>query len=121
MTRRLDVALAADAALAIRETLVLGRHGEPPGRIRQHTTASIGGTPVLVEELPLDGSAPGLLGVHRILSSVLLLGTTTPVAPASHRHRYDLERGGQLWRRLGVEAHESDLGDAWVAATRAVG
>lgn len=121
VTRRLELGLAVGASLAIRETLVLGRHGESPGRIRHRTAATIDGCPVLVEDLPLDaGTAPGLLGGRRIVSTVLLLGATSTIEPGSSKYRYDLERGGHLWRRLGFQAHESDLGDSWLAATRAV-
>ena len=66
-------------------------------------------------------TAPGLLGGQRIVSSVLLLGTTSPLEPGAGKHRYDLERGGRLWRRLGVQTHEAYLDDAWAAAARAVG
>lgn len=122
VTRHVDIALAEGAAMASRETLVLGRYGEWPGRVRQSTVASIDGVPVLVEDLPLDPStSPGLLGGHRVLCSVLLLGRDLTSAPEVAPDRYDLEAGGHLWRRLGSQAHEAQLAGAWASAVRAVG
>jgi urease accessory protein len=119
--RRLHLDLAAGAAIVMRETVVLGRFGERPGGMRQATTAVVGGSPVLVEELPLDAaSAPGLLGGHRVLCSVLLLGRQLAADPTA-TDRYDLDAGGHLWRRLGVQAHEAALPDVWRDALRSVG
>jgi urease accessory protein len=121
VTRHLDVDVATGAALAIRETLVLGRYGEGPGRLHQRTVATVDGLPALVEDLPLDPvSAPGLLGGHRVVSSVVLLGSDLGGPTESPLHRYDLDRGGHLWRRLGAHAHEAGLVDAWATAVRAV-
>ncbi|TIC87675.1 urease accessory protein UreD [Nocardioides sp. GY 10113] len=121
--RRTSVRMADGAALALRETLVLGRYGEPPGRITQRTDVTVAGRPALVEEMPLDPTtAPLLLGGHRVVGAVLAVGGAAaggPVGP--ERDRYLLERGGALWRRLGCEAHEADLGEAWRAAVAAAG
>lgn len=126
--RRTAVELAPGAALALRETLVLGRYGEPAGRLHQHTVVQSEDRPVLIEDLPLDPhTAPLLLGGHRVLSTVLLAGEATtgraapagPVGPVG-QDRFDLERAGVLWRRLAVEAHLADLGAAWAAARQAV-
>jgi urease accessory protein len=122
VTRRLDVGLADGAALAMRETLTLGRYGEGPGGLHQHTTVASDGVPILVEDLPLDATtAPGLLGGHRVVSSVLLLGKELPTLTAATGHRYDLDAGGHLWRRLGAQTHEAALADAWATAVRAIG
>lgn len=122
VTRHCDVVLAAGAALAMRETLVLGRYGEGPGRMSQRSHAVVDGVPVLVEDLPLDATtAPGLLGGHRILCSVLLLGRPAPTDPEVTVDRLDLDAGGHLWRKLGAQAHEAGLPDAWAAAVRAIG
>jgi len=121
VSRRLDLDLAAGAGVAMRESLVLGRYGEQPGGMRQHTTVVVEHRPVLVEELPLDAAtAPGLLGGHRVLCSVLLLGRQLAPEPTA-TERYDLDAGGHLWRRLGVQAHEAALPDAWSDALRAIG
>jgi len=117
-TTRLD--LAADARVVLRETLVLGRHGEQPGRLAQRLDVTgPGWSPVLVEELAVDGrSAPGILGDHRVVSSVLALGLALPeeAAPAG---RYDLESHGTWWRGLGHEVHRTVPHEAWTAALAA--
>jgi urease accessory protein len=108
--RRTDVTLAPGAVLALRETLVLGRYGEPPGEVSQQLTATgSDGRPLLVEEL--------VLGSHRVVGSVLLLGAVVPPDEAV-ADRFELERGGTLWRRLGREAHLATPADAWTAAVR---
>ncbi|WP_183097743.1 urease accessory protein UreD [Nocardioides pelophilus] len=122
VSRRLEARLDAGATLALSETLVLGRHGERAGRLRQSTVVTVAGLPLLVEDLPLDvTTVPGLLGGNRGLSSVLLAGqeVAEPSAPASHR--YDLDAGGHLWRRMGAEVHESTLADVWGTVRQTVG
>ena len=103
VVRSMSAALADGATLLARETLVLGRSGEPPGTLVSRTTISRGGRPVLVEELRSAHLAP-----HRVLDSVLDVGGTVvvpPGGPASFR----LETGDRLWRRLGRETHETAL------------
>ncbi|MBM7520412.1 urease accessory protein UreD [Nocardioides nitrophenolicus] len=120
VARSLRVRLRDGAVLALRESLVLGRHGEEPGRVHQATEVVTGAGPVLVEDLTFDAlTAPALLGGHRVMSSVLLVGAP-PSAPAGP-DRFDLEGGGTLWRRLGVQAHESDLGPTWRAVRESIG
>ena len=135
--RRTDLHLAEGARAALRETLVLGRYGEWPGSVRQHTAVRVAGRPVLVEELPIDPtSAPGLLGGHRVLSSVLAVGAVPdlggpdlggpdlggpelggPDLGGPDLDRYDLGAGGHLWRRIGAQAHHVQLAAAWSRAT----
>lgn len=108
VTRDTRVTLAPGARLALRETLVLGRHGERPGRVSTTWEAhDHDGRPFLVESLDLSASAlvPGLLGPNRVLGSVTALGCDVP--PAAYPDgRLDLEHGGTLWRHLASEAHE---------------
>lgn len=115
--RRTVAKLARGARMHLRETLVLGRYGELPGTVRQRTEVNVDRVPVLVEDLPLDPTTtPALLGGHRVVSSVLAVGGDGPAAgPAEDR--YDLDGGGTLWRRLGVQAHEADLAAAWGAGS----
>lgn len=116
--RRTTVRMAPGAAMVLRETLVLGRYGESPGQIRQRTEVTLDREPLLVEDLPLDhASTAALLGGHRVISSVLGVGSA---GPGPEEHRFDLDRGGSLWRRLGVHAHETDLTHAWDAARQAL-
>ncbi|MBM0123388.1 urease accessory protein UreD [Pimelobacter simplex] len=108
------------AVVALREALVLGRHGEESGRVQQSTEVLSESGPVLVEDLTIDAlTAPALLGGHRVMSSVVLVGTSPPDDPPEHR--YDLDAGAVLWRRLGVQAHEADLSAAWRAVRRTTG
>ncbi len=114
--RTLRIRYDAGARLALRETLVLGRFGEQPGRLHQRTEVLTGaGEPVLVEDLPLDPASAGLLlGGHRVLTSVLLLGDSADVADTGTDDRYDLDQpGATLWRRLGHQAHETELAAVW--------
>lgn len=118
VTRDTRVILAPSARLALRETLVLGRHGERPGRVATTWSAhGDDGRPLLVESLDLDASslAPGLLGEHRVLASVTALGRDVPPG-ACPDGRLDLERGGTLWRHLAAETHEVPAGP-WECAT----
>lgn len=118
VTRDTRVTLAPTARLALRETLVLGRHGERPGRVATTWSAHLDdGCPLLVESLDLDASslAPGLLGPHRVLASVTALGRDVPL-DACPDGRLDLERGGTLWRHLAGETHEVPAGP-WECVT----
>jgi urease accessory protein len=118
--RRTDVRLAPGARCLLRETLVLGRHGEGPGTIRQRTRITREGRPLLVEDLPLDArTAPGLLGGHRVVASVIALGLPTDDADGTlgpDPDRYDLASGDRMWRRLAAQAHRADLSTAWTSA-----
>jgi urease accessory protein len=117
--RTTSVRIADGAVLALRETLVLGRSGEPAGRVRQRTSAvDDHGAPLLVEELTLDAErVPMLLGGRRVIDTVLVLGTrvaelTAPVGC----HRFDLERSGTVLRRMADEAHRGLVDAHWTAA-----
>lgn len=116
--RSTSVRLDAGSRLAIRETLVLGRHRERGGLLEQSWSAyGPGDVPVLVEQLVLDESShrPGILGGHRALGSVVALGL--PVADeVCVDGRLELERGGTVWRGLAHEAHRAVPADAWRAA-----
>jgi len=120
--RTTAVELGGDARMVLRETLVLGRHGEAPGRLTQRLGVSgPDGSPVLVEELELDGrSVPGVLGDHRIVSSVLALGIDVPDDhPGAATGRFDLDAGGCWWRGLGDQVHRVVPHEAWSAAAAA--
>lgn len=119
--RTTDVRLGAGARLALRETLVLGRHQERIGELEQRWTArGPDGEELLVEDLLLDGSAhrPGILGGNRVLGSVVALGVDLrpDVVPED---RLDLDAGGILWRRIALEAHRAVPTEAWRAVLAA--
>ncbi|PZU40566.1 MAG: urease accessory protein [Microbacterium sp.] len=109
--RRSRVQLARGATALIRETLVLGRHGEPGGRISSSFAAADPDGPVLVERLDLDGPVPepGVLGDHRVLDTVIALGVRPPVSIGD----LELEHPGAIARHLGVETHTSRLDRVW--------
>jgi urease accessory protein len=99
--RRTRVDLASAARAVLRETLVLGRHGESPGRLVARTDVHRDGAPVLVEVL--DSSVG--LGAHRVLDQRLCLGTGC----GSDGGSMLLESGDRLHRWLGPDTHSSAL------------
>jgi urease accessory protein len=121
--RSTTIRLDAGASMAWRETLVLGRHGERPGSLRQEVTVSgHGDVPVLHEELALGlDTSPLLLGGARAIGSVLVLGHRLPSdIPVGTGARYELEAEGTLVRHLASDAHLAVLGSVWSAARRLV-
>src|SRR5699024_1940704 len=65
VTRTLGVELGPGARALLRETLVLGRHGEEPGRLRTRSHVRREGADVFVEEVDSADLAP-----HRVLDQV---------------------------------------------------
>lgn len=118
--RELRVDLAESGRLLLRETLVLGRHGEAPGAIETRTTITCAGSPVLREDLRLGSCTgwAGLLGDNRVVGSVIALGTEVP-SDACPEGRMDLAGDGTLWRRLSTETHSGELADVWQAVVNA--
>lgn len=101
VVRSLSVILEATAVLYARETLILGRSGEPPGWLNSHTTVTREGRPVLVDELRTTNLAP-----YRVLDSILAVGRRH-IGQIEEAAALRLETGDLLWRRLGREAHET--------------
>ena len=117
VSRSTDVRIGTGARLAVRETVVLGRHQERSGELIQSWAAhNADGEELLVEELHLDETAhrPGVLGGHRVLGSVIALGVDLP-ADVAAEGRMDLEEGGSVWRRLAADAHRGVPDEAWRA------
>lgn len=110
------VDLGDDAVVALRELVVLGRTAEVGGRLRARTRVTAGAVPLLVEDLALDGADPqvGVLGRHRVLETVSVLGcrarATGLVEPA---HRLELDGPGTLVRWWGERVHDAGLGPVW--------
>jgi urease accessory protein len=111
--RRTDVVLDLGAAALIRETIVLGRHGEVGGAVDSGITALGDEGPILVERLEAKGSSPGpgVLGDARVVDSVLALG----YRPSSEAGDVVLEQAGAIARFLGNETHTSGLDSVWAA------
>lgn len=121
--RTLRIIAGRAAAVALRETVVLGRHGESAGRLHQaQRVESVDGSPFLVEELDVDASrVSALLGGHRVIGSVLVLGSVTAALPdTSSADRFNLEAGGTLLRRLTHEAHTAHDSGLWDQVVRAI-
>jgi urease accessory protein len=120
--RTTTIRLGWDARLAMREIVVLGRHGEGPGDLDQQLTAvAENGAPMLTEHLSVGpASGPLLLGGSRVMGSVLVLGARLAGSAADPPVTVlDLEAEGTLVRALVDDAHEAVHG--WGEATRVVG
>lgn len=121
VTRITTVRMGWDAMFAMRETLVLGRHREAPGRLRQELSVTgQNGTPMLCEALDVGReSSPLLLGGARVMGSVLTLGYRTPQAvDAPTITHLDLDGLGTVSRALAHHAHHLPLDAAWISARR---
>ena len=121
--RSTTIRLGTSAALAWRETLVLGRHGERPGSL--HQTLDVtghGDVPVLREQLDLGpDSSPLLVGGARAIGSVLVLGHRLPAdAGEPPGARFELEAEGTILRQLAAAAHLAPSAASWSAARDAV-
>jgi urease accessory protein len=83
----LSVRLDAGARARCRETLVLGRSGEPAGRLVTGTQLLRGGAPLLRQRLDLGDprliASSGYLGGARVLATEVLAWDDDPPAPCS--------------------------------------
>lgn len=105
--RRTRVDLAEGARALIRETLVWGRSGETGGRLRSITHAADPGGDLLLEDVEADAAqpAPGILGEHRVLDSLIALGFEPSTEPGD----LVLAKQGAVARFLGDQTHASFL------------
>jgi len=72
------VMMEPGARVFIREEILLGRHGEQPGTIRQHLRICLAGQPLYDQDLVLGAGVegwdgPAVLGGRRALGSVLIV------------------------------------------------
>lgn len=75
----LRVTLAADATLLAREEVILGRHGERGGECVTRILVDLDGTPLLRQEVAVNGTDPTSLGPaalagHRAFGSLVIVG-----------------------------------------------
>jgi urease accessory protein len=120
--RDVRVALAGSGTALLREVLVLGRVRESGGVLSQRLRALGPAGPLLAEDLQLDGVDPGVgvLGSHRVVDSVSLLGRrATGTATPTGAHRLELEGTGTVLRHCGDQTHTSPLDDTWLALAAA--
>lgn len=112
-TLRADV--ADGGRLLMRDQLVLGRAGEPCGRLACCTRITWAGRPALAEDLTLapdDADASvGIVGTGRVLDSAVAVGWRPP----SPEHGTELAWAlpGALVRDLAPQAHLSAVTSAW--------
>ena len=114
--RRSSLTLESGAGAVIRETLVLGRHGERGGRLVSALTVADAGGPILLERLEAEGTEPepGVLGSNRVVDAVIAVGFRPPARPMD----LEFDRPGAMARHLSDHTHGSPLDpvwDAWVA------
>jgi urease accessory protein len=86
---RTRIELAAGARLITREELLLGRHREPPGEIRQRLRLTRDGTPLYDQELTAGPEVPGwespaVTGGRPALGSLLSSGPGLRPAPTCY-------------------------------------
>jgi urease accessory protein len=67
------ITLDAGARLLLRESIVLGRHGEKPGDLRQCLRIWYADKPLYAQELAIGTHAPGWAGSHQSLGSILVV------------------------------------------------
>jgi urease accessory protein len=84
--RRTRIELAAGAVAAVRDVVVLGRAGEPPGALDSELRATLDGRPLLHDALRVDrrhnDAHVALPPGHRVAAGIALLGARDPAEPA---------------------------------------
>lgn len=108
VTRTTTARLDAGCTAHLRESLVLGRHGETGGTLRTSTRAWLADELLLAEDLDLAPEARtgwAVMGANRCLDTVATLGFRLPEAPQT----LQLERPGSIARQLIHEQHLSTL------------
>lgn len=118
VARRCTIALEPGAVAALRETIVLGRDGEPPGTLDSVLRATLGGRALLHDGVRVgadSGAADAHVALapgHRVLSTVCLLGLRPAGAEA-----FALAGPGALRRATGpsLAAVDAALAATWAA------
>jgi urease accessory protein len=105
----LQVRIAPDSTLLVRELLVLGRSNEPGGRCTTRLSVMIGDEPLLNHETMMDGtdqalSGPAGTGGHRIHGTALVAGKA-----ACEVHEQAGHTGNVHWAVLPLD------GPGWLA------
>jgi urease accessory protein len=122
--RRCTIELAAGAVAALRETVVLGRDGEPPGVLDSTLRATLAGRALLHDGLRLrPGGADAHVALppaHRVVATITLLGARAETAAGGV---LALARPGALRRATGpsLAGVEAALADTWSAWSQAAG
>lgn len=112
------------ARFALRETLVLGRCGEQPGRLRHEVfVGHADGRPILADGVEVGpGCTAAILGGCRVMGTVLVVGAELGISvPTSEvGTRFEIEAGATVFRTLSDDAHRAVEQNIWYAAVAAV-
>jgi urease accessory protein len=116
--RSLRVDLETGARALIGESVVLGRHGEEPGRVVSHTRITLDGRPLVDESLATEPAwllrSAVVAGDAGMLEALTLAGVRDDAAPTA---TFQAHGPATLWRRLGparAEFHgDAALVDRW--------
>lgn len=100
--------LGAGARLLTREELVLGRHGEEPGRVRQRLRVCLEGRPLHDQRLHVGPHAPGwdgpaVTGGRRAIGTLLVVDAS----PDASLGRHDPRGGGSGRRAVPGDDHDT--------------
>ena len=108
VTRTTTAHLSTGCTAELRESLILGRHGESGGTLRTTSRAWLDDELLLAEDLDLSPDARAswaVLGPHRCLDTVTTLGFRLP----TDAETLQLEGTGSIARSLVREHHNSTL------------
>lgn len=105
--RRCMLELQAGAIAALRETVILGRDGEPPGTLDSALRVTLAGRPLLHDGLRCAGDAAhvALHPGHRVVTTISLLGARPAIRGP---HVLELEGPGALLRATGTASAATD-------------
>lgn len=115
---RTRVDLDAGARLLAREEVLLGRHGEESGTVRQHMRVRLRGRSLYAQDLDLGGHlgrTPPVIGGHRAVGSVLVVDPGWAESPPSARR---LPAAAAVLPLAGPAALITALGDDNLALRR---
>jgi urease accessory protein len=121
--RRCTLALGEGAVAALRETVVLGRDGEPPGTLVSTLRATLDDRALLHDALRLgpsrDDAHVALAPGHRVIGTACVLGMRP--GDGSSESAYALAGPGALLRATGASLAVTDAATAatWAAWSRA--
>lgn len=129
-TNEITIDLADGARLFVRDELLLGRHAEKPGTVRQHVRVEYAGRPLYHQDLELGTHArgwpsPAMTDSHRAIGSVLIVDPTEGHASPTARALTDglavLPLSGPGTLISAVASNILDLREDLDAAMRALG
>jgi urease accessory protein len=101
LDRRVLVDLAGGARALLGEAIVLGRHGEAPGRVDSRTRITLDGRPLVDEEVATEPAwllrSPVLAGQARLIETLTLAGIRDDDPPAG---AFQAHGPATIWRDL---------------------